>query len=67
MRRVVVTGVGVVSPLGMGAEEHWAELVSGQSAIKRSSRLANQGFPVDVAAEIPEPMLRVQFQRLLRK
>ena len=57
MRRVVVTGVGVVSPLGMGAEEHWAGLVSGRSAIKRSGRLANQGFPVAVAAEIPEPML----------
>ncbi|MEK7334316.1 MAG: beta-ketoacyl synthase N-terminal-like domain-containing protein, partial [Candidatus Binatota bacterium] len=43
MRRVAITGVGVVSPLGMGAEEHWAGMVSGRSAIKRSSRLANQG------------------------
>ena len=67
MRRVAITGVGVVSPLGMGAEEHWAGLVSGRSAIKRSGRLANQGFPVAVAAEIPEPMLRDQFQRLPRK
>ena len=67
MRRVVVTGLGIVSPIGIGIEEYWAALISGRSAIARSRRLADQGFPVDVAAEIPEPLLRAQFQRLPRK
>lgn len=67
MRRVVVTGVGVVSPLGIGIEEHWSGMISGRTAIRRSSRLADQGFPVDVAAEIPESAIRGQLYRLPRK
>jgi len=67
MRRVVITGLGAVSPLGIGIEEHWSGLISSRSAIKRSSRLADQGFPMDVAAEIPESTLRSQLYRLPRK
>lgn len=67
MRRVAVTGVGVVSPLGIGVEEHWSALISGRSALKRSSRLADRGFPVDVAAEIPDSILRGELHRLPRK
>jgi len=63
----VVTGLGVVSPLGIGAEDHWSGAVSGRSAIKHSSRLGDQGFPVDVAAEIPEAILQDQLYRLPRK
>lgn len=67
MRRVVVTGLGAVSPLGMGVEKHWSGMISGGSAIGRSSRLADQGFPVCVVAEIPEAILRDQLHRLPRK
>lgn len=67
MRRVAVTGVGVVSPLGIGAEEHWSRLISGRSAIGRSRRLADQGFPIDIVAEIPEAILGHHFYRLPRK
>ncbi|MBI2989156.1 MAG: beta-ketoacyl-[acyl-carrier-protein] synthase family protein [Deltaproteobacteria bacterium] len=67
MRRVAVTGLGVVSPIGIGAESYWAALVSGRSAIARSQRLTAQGFPVDVVAEIPEALLRGQLYRLPRK
>jgi len=38
MRQVVVTGLGVVSPLGVGKREHWDSLVSPRSAIARSER-----------------------------
>lgn len=67
MRRVAITGIGIVSPLGIGKEEHWAGLISGRSAIARSQRLASQGFPVDVAAEIPEAALNGELRRLPRK
>ncbi|MFQ5903555.1 MAG: beta-ketoacyl synthase N-terminal-like domain-containing protein, partial [Candidatus Binatia bacterium] len=67
MRRVVVTGLGVVSPLNIGMGEHWEALISGRSAVARSQRLASQNFPVDVAAEIPEPVLQRQLNRLPRK
>ncbi len=67
MRRVVVTGLGVVSPLDIGMGGHWEALISGRSAVARSQRLAAQNFPVDVVAEIPEPVLQKQLKRLPRK
>ncbi|TIS47295.1 MAG: beta-ketoacyl-ACP synthase II, partial [Mesorhizobium sp.] len=35
MRRVVVTGLGLLSPFGMGFEHSWKELLSGRSAARR--------------------------------
>ena len=35
MRRIVVTGMGVVSPLGTGTEAAWARLIAGQSGLRR--------------------------------
>ena len=35
MRRVVVTGMGIVSPLGQGLEYNWSSLRAGKSGIKR--------------------------------
>src|SRR3972149_11647928 len=67
MRRVAITGMGIVSPLGIGKEEHWAGLVSGRSAIARSHRLASQGFTVDAVAATPEAGLKAQLYRLPRK
>jgi len=67
MRRVAITGMGIVSPLGIGKEEHWAGLASGRTAIARSQRLANQDFPVQVVAEIPDSTLQGQLHRLPRK
>ncbi|WP_309642790.1 beta-ketoacyl-ACP synthase II [Phenylobacterium sp.] len=45
MRRIVVTGLGVVSPLGTGAEIAWSRLIAGQSGLSR--------IPVDLAADVP--------------
>jgi 3-oxoacyl-[acyl-carrier-protein] synthase II len=45
MRRVVVTGLGAVTPLGAGVEASWARLLAGRSGIRR---LAD-----DVAGELP--------------
>ena len=48
MRRIVVTGLGVVSPLGVGAERAWSRLVAGQSGLRRLP----EGFAEDVAAQV---------------
>ncbi len=45
MRRVVVTGLGVVSPLGVGTETAWARLLAGRSGITR--------LPADLAPDVP--------------
>jgi 3-oxoacyl-[acyl-carrier-protein] synthase II len=66
-RRVVVTGVGVVSPLGAGWREHWAGLLAGTSVIRRIERLTAAGFPVDVGAEVPAAAVAACLPRLPRK
>lgn len=66
-RRIVVTGVGAVSPLGIGGASHWEGLLAGRSAIARVDRLTRLGFPVDVAAEVPEAAVAACLPRLPRK
>ncbi|MFH1087400.1 MAG: beta-ketoacyl-ACP synthase II [Chloroflexota bacterium] len=50
--RVAVTGVGVISPIGLNAEDFWTSLVSGKSGVRLISRFDTSDFPVKVAAEI---------------
>jgi len=66
-RKVVVTGVGIVSPLGIGAAEHWKNLLAGRCAVSRLERLSRLGFPVDVAAEVHPGPLAASLPRLPRK
>lgn len=54
MRRVVVTGLGVVSSIGLGHKEHWRNLVSGTSGEHPISVFDASGFPVRIAAEVQQ-------------
>ncbi len=51
-RRVVVTGMGAISPLGNSVEALWANLLAGQCAIHRITRFDSTQFAVQIAAEI---------------
>ena len=53
MRRVVITGLGVVSPLGVGVEVFWDSLTRGIPGVRRISRFDPSGLPSQVAGEIP--------------
>ena len=53
MRRVVVTGVGVVSPLGFGKEAVWRRLIAGESGAGRIEKFDTSKLPCHVAAEVP--------------
>ena len=53
MRRVVVTGIGVVSPLGWGFENSWAAILAGRSGAGRISRFDPAEFGCQVACEVP--------------
>lgn len=66
-RRVVVTGMGVLSPLGASASEHWAGLLAGRSGVSRVERLTRHGYPVDVAAEVLPQAVAGCTSRLPRK
>ncbi|MDX1949358.1 MAG: beta-ketoacyl-ACP synthase II [Rickettsiales bacterium] len=53
MRRVVVTGLGMVTPLACGVEETWKSLIAGKSALKKITRFDATSMPCQVAAEVP--------------
>jgi 3-oxoacyl-[acyl-carrier-protein] synthase II len=52
-RRVVVTGVGVASPIGLGAEEFWRALCAGENGIGRIRQFDPSGFACQIAGEAP--------------
>lgn len=51
-RRVVVTGIGGISPVGNSAEESWKAVLEGKSGIDYMTRLDQEKFPVSVMAEV---------------
>jgi len=51
-RRVVVTGLGLVSPVGIGVEESWAALVAGKSGIGPITLFDASTFPTRIAGEV---------------
>ena len=53
-RRVVITGLGIVSPVGNTVEEAWANILSGVSGVKPLTRVNPDDYPVKVAAEITD-------------
>lgn len=66
-RRVVISGLGVVSPYGLGAEAFWEGLFSGATAIKRIERFDPAGFPSRLAGEIPGFSVRDLVPKSYRK
>lgn len=52
--RVVITGMGVVSPNGIGKDAFGRAVLAGTSGVKRISRFDPCGLPVHIAGEIPE-------------
>jgi 3-oxoacyl-[acyl-carrier-protein] synthase II len=54
VRRVVVTGIGLVTPLGVGTEETWSGLVDGKSGVARISGYDATALRTQLAAEIPD-------------
>lgn len=53
-RRVVITGFGCVTPIGIGREAYWESLAAGRSGVKRITSFDTSEFNVQIAAEIPE-------------
>jgi 3-oxoacyl-[acyl-carrier-protein] synthase II len=50
--RIVVTGMGAVTPIGIGVSTYWKNLLSGQSGISSISRFDTSEVPVKIAAEV---------------
>ena len=54
-RRVAVTGIGMVTPVGVGVDDTWEGVVAGRSAIGPVRRFDASGLPVTFAAEVMDP------------
>ncbi|MDD2308980.1 MAG: beta-ketoacyl-ACP synthase II [Desulfuromonadaceae bacterium] len=54
MRRVVITGVGVVSPLGSGNVKNWDALTAGKSGVGLITRFDASDMPVKIAGEVSD-------------
>ena len=52
MRKVVITGIGPATPVGVGREAFWSSLASGRSGIGELTRFDAEGFPVRIAGEV---------------
>jgi 3-oxoacyl-[acyl-carrier-protein] synthase II len=61
MRRVVITGIGAVSPNGIGRECFWAATRNGKSGVRRITRFDPSGFVVQVAGEVPDEFDEMQY------
>src|SRR5688572_32730155 len=53
MRRVVVTGLGLTSPIDIGAKTFWDNLTAGKCGVRRIETFDPAGFPSQIAGEVP--------------
>ena len=52
IRRVVVTGLGTIAPVGIGVPEAWSNILAGKSGIGRITRFDPSAFPSQIAGEV---------------
>ena len=68
MRRVVVTGIGCVSPLGLNIESTWQALLESKTGVAPITRFDASKMPVQVACEVKgfDPLLYVEAKEVRR-
>src|SRR5882757_8524496 len=54
MKQVVITGIGVICPIGIGTKAFWENLLAGQCGIKRIKNFDPAGFNCQIAGEVPD-------------
>ena len=60
-RRVVITGLGIVSPVGNSVEQAWQNILAGRSGIDRITRFDASSFPTQIGGEVKEFFLPRDF------
>ncbi|MFC1608528.1 beta-ketoacyl-ACP synthase II, partial [Candidatus Latescibacterota bacterium] len=70
-RRVVVTGIGIISPVGNNVDDFWASLVEGKTGIGLISKFDTSDLKTRIAGEVknfnPEPLIDIREQRRMDK
>ena len=59
-RRVVITGMGAVTPFGLGVNKFWNSLLEGKSGVSRIDYLSMEGHLVTFAAQVKEEDLTLK-------
>jgi 3-oxoacyl-[acyl-carrier-protein] synthase II len=63
MKKVVITGLGIVSPIGNSIPEFWASIIAGKTGIQNVTKIKNRGYPNNAkAAEIKDFLFSSQYQ-----
>lgn len=52
--RLVITGMGAVTPIGIGVENYWKNLVAGKCGVEAITRFDTEELPVKIAAEVKD-------------
>lgn len=66
-RRVVVTGIGPVTPVGVGIEKFFGSLKNGKNGISEITRFSADGFPVRIAGEVKEDLSNFVNEKELKR
>ena len=53
-RRVVITGLGIISPVGCGLKKNWQNIIEGNSGIKKIDRFDTSAYPCQVAGQVDD-------------
>ena len=53
MRRVVVTGLGTVNPMGSGIEASWEKILAGKSGASKITKFKTDDLPSKIACQVP--------------
>ena len=54
MPQVVITGMGIVAPIGVGADAAWASIEAGRSGVRAVPEFVEAGFPIYIAGDVAE-------------
>lgn len=54
MKRIVITGMGAVTPIGIGVENYWQSLINGKCGIDEITHIDTQNLPIKRAAEVKD-------------
>ena len=54
MEKIAITGIGIVSPSGIGKRQFWANIKSGRSFIKKITRFDAEKYPARIAGQIDD-------------
>src|SRR3989338_8907686 len=68
-RRVAITGLGTVNPLGLSVEEYWANLSAGKSGVRIIDRFDSSTLPSRIAGLVPDfdPLPHFRDQKMARR